>query len=965
MPHENVIMEANASKVVQATHGRIRSLFRRTVRSIRTRLIACFVVIVLLMIAADVVAILQLTQIVSVGERLGKLDDTSLAVVRVHFDVASFRDRVDALADNHDTRQWTNETMRIRQKFVQDVDHAEQMLRATPDVEQDAPISSALESLRVTLLSQLDTAVQLATAGEWNAVQRRLAIQIPAVIEFSSMLVDKVDQQALQQRSKAVEDAHKARQRLFIIVPIAALLTLLAAAVLGWYVTWTITSPLSVLTAGAEALARGDFRHRVNFHGDDELAILGNAFNYAARELQQLYEDLRGKEQELRDVINTVPAHAWSALPDGNVDFVNQRWRQFTGLPAEDALGRNWEAVLHPDDRAKFVAGWRAALNNGQPMETEVRVRRVDGEYRCLLVRNVPMRDDLGNIVKWYGTGLDIEDRKRAEEKVHATMTERARLAAFREEIGIALSREKLLKEILQNCGQAMVRHLDAAFARIWTLSSDGGELQLQASAGMYTRLDGSHSRIPFGHMKIGLIAQERKPHLTNDVQNDPQVTDKDWARREKMISFAGYPLFVEDRVVGVMGMFSAKPLTESTLEALSFAAAGIAQGIERKKTEEALRRSEAYLLESQRLTRTSSWVWLVEGRKVVYLSEEWYRVYGFDPTDGIPTWEKRLERVHPEDRAKWEGTIERAILEKADYDMEFRIVLADGTVKWIHTVGHPILTGVGDLVQFLGSSTDITERKCAEAERERFRQLEADLARMNRVSMMGELAAALAHEIKQPIAAAVTNANTSLRWLARDVPDLQEARQAIIRTAKEGTRAAEIVNRLRSFYMKGAPPHPELVDLNEVAREIVMLLRDEAHRYSIAMRTELAPELPKANTDRVQLQQVFMNLMLNAIEAMKETAGELAIKSQLSDDGQLLISVSDTGVGLPAEKPEQIFEAFYTTKSQGTGMGLAITRSIIEAHGGRLWASANPGGGATFHFILPSEAAASSTSAD
>ena len=229
----------------------------------------------------------------------------------------------------------------------------------------------------------------------------------------------------------------------------------------------------------------------------------------------------------------------------------------------------------------------------------------------------------------------------------------------------------------------------------------------------------------------------------------------------------------------------------------------------------------------------------------------------------------------------------------------------------------------------------------------------------------LGELAASLAHELKQPITAAITNANTSLRWLARDEPDLEEAREAIKRIANDGTRAADIINRLRSFYKKGAPPQPELVNLNEVAVEMLMLLRNEANRYSIAIRTELAPELPRVMADRVQLQQVSMNVMQNAIEAMKDTGGELTVKSERTADGEVLISVSDTGVGLPIENVEQIFDAFFTTKPQGSGMGLTITRSIIEAHGGRLWAAANTGPGATFHFKLPSEATASATSAD
>jgi signal transduction histidine kinase len=255
----------------------------------------------------------------------------------------------------------------------------------------------------------------------------------------------------------------------------------------------------------------------------------------------------------------------------------------------------------------------------------------------------------------------------------------------------------------------------------------------------------------------------------------------------------------------------------------------------------------------------------------------------------------------------------------------------------------------------------DVTERRRAEDARERLRQLEADLAHINRVSMMGELAASLAHEIKQPITAAATNARTSLRWLRREPPQIEEARETVSRVVSDVNRAADIIDRLRSFYSKGAKQH-ELVDVNEVIEEMIVLLRNEADRYSVPIHSGLAKNIPNVKADRVQLQQAFMNLMLNGIEAMKDTTGDLTVKSERTADGQVLISVSDTGVGLPREKVEQIFDAFFTTKSQGTGMGLTITRSIIEAHGGRLWASANTGRGATFHFTLPGEATASST---
>jgi len=380
----------------------------------------------------------------------------------------------------------------------------------------------------------------------------------------------------------------------------------------------------------------------------------------------------------------------------------------------------------------------------------------------------------------------------------------------------------------------------------------------------------------------------------------------------------------------------------------------------ETKRAEEALRRSESYLAEAQRLTHTGSWAWRVAGRDALHLSEEWYRIYGFDPEEGLSAWEKRQQRVHPEDRAKWQETIDRAIGEKSDYEVELRILLPDGTVKYTHTVGHPVLNASGDVVQFVGTMIDVTERKRAEEERERLRQAHADLARVNRVTTMGELTASLAHEVNQPIAAAVTNANTCVRWLAADTPNLEEARAAAMRIVKDGTRAAEIISRIRLLFKKGTAER-ELVDINEVIREMLVLLRNEATRYSISVRTELAADLPQVMGDRVQLDQVMMNLIVNGIDAMKDADGarELTIKSQKAENDRILVSVGDTGVGLPVQQADQIFKAFFTTKSQGTGMGLSISRSIIESHGGRLWAADNSPRGASFCFSLPTKAEA------
>ncbi|WP_263352215.1 sensor histidine kinase [Acidicapsa acidisoli] len=318
---------------------------------------------------------------------------------------------------------------------------------------------------------------------------------------------------------------------------------------------------------------------------------------------------------------------------------------------------------------------------------------------------------------------------------------------------------------------------------------------------------------------------------------------------------------------------------------------------------------------------------------------------------------------IHPDDLdehlSKWQASLATG----APFENEARHRDANGAYRWFLVRAVPFRDEHGHVLKWYGTLTDIEDRKRSEQEREKVRQLQADLAHENRISMMGELAASLSHELRQPITAAMLNAASCLGWLTRDRPDVEEAREAASRIMKDGTRATEIIDGLRSLYKKGAPPERGLVDVNELVLAMFVLLRSEANRYSIHMRANLASQLPPVTADRVQLQQVLMNLMLNGIEAMKDTGGELMVKTELAQDGQLLLSVSDTGVGLPADKTDQIFSAFFTTKPQGSGMGLAISRTIIESHGGRLWANANQGRGATFLFTLPVEMITSSPS--
>lgn len=362
------------------------------------------------------------------------------------------------------------------------------------------------------------------------------------------------------------------------------------------------------------------------------------------------------------------------------------------------------------------------------------------------------------------------------------------------------------------------------------------------------------------------------------------------------------------------------------------------------------LRRRETYLAEAQKLSHTGSFGLDISSGDV-YWSEETFRIFELEPRASV-TLELIAQRIHPEDRAAVQEAFESASREKSEFDLEHRLLMPDGSVKYLHVVGRPSTDESGRF-EFVGAVTDLTERRRAE---EALRQAQATLAHVTRVTTLGEITASIAHEVNQPLAAAITDSNTCLRWLVRDPPDVEEAREAASRSAKNTTRAADIIARIRRLFKKGAPQR-EAVDVNEVIRETIILLHNEADRHSVLIHPELAADVPRVAADRVQLQQVVMNLMLNGIEAMKGTSsGELTMKSQLASDGYLLVSVSDTGVGLAPLQADQIFNAFFTTKPDGTGMGLTISRSIIESHDGRLWATANNGCGTTFHFTLPGE---------
>jgi signal transduction histidine kinase len=459
-----------------------------------------------------------------------------------------------------------------------------------------------------------------------------------------------------------------------------------------------------------------------------------------------------------------------------------------------------------------------------------------------------------------------------------------------------------------------------------------------------------------------GTAAYRGEQVIVEDIATDPLWADyRQVALPHSLRACWSTPVFSSHgKIIATFAMYYREPRSPSSrdqeiIDQITHLA-GVA--IERSLTQEALRRSEAYLAEAQRLTHTGSWAFDAISKRIAYWSEENFRIWDFDLQQGLPDRDAIWRRMHPEDRDRLSELSEKALRENTDYSCEFRIVLPDASVRHIRSVAHPVFGASGEIAEIVGTDVDVTDRKRAEEDHERLRQLEADLAHVSRVTVLGELAASLAHEIKQPITAAALNADACERWLCRDAPDVTKACDSAARMVTDVTRAADIIERVRSLYRRDTPEW-ERVDLNIIIREMVVLLQDTASRNSVTIRTELDPELPMATADRIQLQQVIRNLMLNGVEAMKDTGGELTVASNSTDDDQLLISVRDSGIGLPADQAERIFEAFFTTKPQGTGMGLSTSQRIIESHGGHLWASTGSERGATFLFRLPKDATA------
>jgi PAS domain S-box-containing protein len=568
--------------------------------------------------------------------------------------------------------------------------------------------------------------------------------------------------------------------------------------------------------------------------------------------------------------------------------------------------------ATHPEDRERVFRIADEAIRSGTRADSEHRIVRPNGEIRAIHSLGDLKKDASGRPYQMFGTTQDITERNRAEQAL-------------------------LRSQFYLSEGQRL------AHTGSWAFSASGFDYW---SSGLFQihGLDPA-GKPPIVEEYLALVHPEDREFMRQEILK--MLTDhREFDFTKRIVRPDGKIRYV--RCVGMPVGGGATPH--------GFVGTGV-DVTEHELLAQELRREQTYLAEAQRLTHAGSWASNLVKRQVFHSSDENNRLYGFDVSEHPNPFDLHYGSILAEDEPALTAKLKDAIHAGADFDVEYRIRRADGAIRFLRGIGHH--NPAQDFGDYFGITMDITDQKHAEKEREKLRQLEADLAHINRVNMMGELAAALAHEIKQPIAASITSASALRRWLAHDPPDLERARAAAIRIEQDANRAADVINSLQSFYKRGTPVQRQIVDVKNIIEEMAVLLETEATRYAVTIRTEIDGGTPNPLVDRVQLQQVFMNLMLNAIEAMKDTGGELTIKSRLNPEGFLLVSISDTGSGLPAEWTEEIFDPFRSTKPQGTGMGLTITRSIVESYGGRVWATANQGAGATFHFTLSGEAEA------
>jgi PAS domain S-box-containing protein len=647
-----------------------------------------------------------------------------------------------------------------------------------------------------------------------------------------------------------------------------------------------------------------------------ELRKLNEALRAENIERLRAEENVRRTEQELRLIVDNMPVLAASYRPDGTMDFRNKAWRDYTGLSQDNLEGERWGSALHPDDLALVEREWRSHIATGEPFELEQRLRRADGEYRWHWVRRVPLHDDSGKVIKWYGVAFDIENRRLAEE------------ARRRSEAALSEARRELQLTI------------DSIPVMVSTFDPDGTRSFVNQQWQNYT-----------GHTQREATGKGLNTSVYYHP-DDVQRFDNAW----RIAQAKGETLAVDVRTRGADGTYRwytmrRAPLRDERGSIVKWYSVGIDVD-DQKVAENALQRSEAYLAEAQKLSLTGSIAWdpISDDH---FWSDETYQIMGFDRSVK-PSMDLIMQRVHPDDRVHLQHEVDRATKGAQNHDYESRLLMPDGQVKSLHVRAHRVKYASGK-EEIVGALMDITQSRKSQAALD---AAQTALAHASRVATLGEISASIAHEVNQPLAAIVANGQACLRFLRRETPDLNYVRGALEWIVKDGNRAGEVIRRVRGLLKKAEIQKAQL-DVNDIVSEVAALLQRELTAQHVTLRLELASAIPLIVGDRVQLQQVIINLVVNGVDAMQAVTDRphtLLIRSYEDEAHQIVVAVRDSGVGVPANTADRLFDAFFSTKPNGLGIGLSVCRSIIGDHGGRLWATNNTGEpGATFQFALPS----------
>jgi PAS domain S-box-containing protein len=718
--------------------------------------------------------------------------------------------------------------------------------------------------------------------------------------------------------------------------------------------TWQTTTASGRAGEAEGRLRRADGEYRWFLirwnpvHDIDGKIVKWYGANTDIDERKRAEEKAFGAERELQRTIDSIPALAATYDADGSRMSVNKLGLDFSGLSAEDVTSGRWIIAIHPDDIEISESKWAACVASGKPFEHEYRTRAADGTYRWHVARRVPMRDETGKVIRWYGVSHDIEDRKRAEA-----------LLAGEKRVLEMIASGRPLRHVLEALCQFFEEAAINCFCGIYPIDGHSATFQYGVAPSLPASYTDPIEGLPVDSddSPRGQSISEKEQVIAEDIGSDPRWAEapcRPHVLEHGLRAVWSTPISSgEGTVIGTVCVYQQKPGSPSPYhqELIAHVARLASIAIERSQAETARRLSEFYLTEGQRISVTGTFSWQVDTDELSF-SEELNRIFEFEPNTD-PTFDQLGERVHPDDLPllAHNQALVRAGLDNPEY--EIRLRMPDGRLKWMLVFARVTRHKDGRL-ECLGAVQDITRRRLAEESRDRIR---SELAHVSRVVSLGALTASIAHEVNQPLASIVTNGETGLRWLVRPEPNLAKVEDLIKRVVKDARRAAEIIDRTRAMAGRGSTER-SVVMLAEIITESTAFLHHEFQARGVSVSLDLAPDLPAVFGDRTQLQQVIVNLVVNAVQALtvsEAVSKNIAIRAQQIDAETVRCIVEDSGSGVDAEHLPHLFDNFFTTKETGMGLGLPIAQSIIEAHNGRIRVDNESAlGGARFVFELP-----------